>query len=93
MAKKLFKYYLGEVKECYGEFTADCKFIFSVTSGQRVDRVARRLSKEWRGLKPAADGFYWFDGNCHEAVEYREIPAEDFAVLARYLTDLTIGKE
>lgn len=85
MRKKRF--YLGRVEEHFGEFEMDTKFVFATTAPKTF---ARNLSRQWRDVgKPDDDGHYWFDGYCHDEVEYDEIPEADYLVLKKYLTDLS----
>jgi len=86
--KRKTKYYVGTVEERYGEYESKDTFVFAVRGNQDVAKVAARLAREWRGLEPDSEGSFWFDGNLHGPIEYREIPKKDFMVLKRYLSDI-----
>jgi hypothetical protein len=84
------KYYLGRIEEINGDMEYTDKFLFH-TKGS-PDKYLKQTAKEWRGSS-ASDwdkehGGYWSDHTIARADGWREIPKEDFDVLAKYLAVL-----
>ena len=84
------KYYLGRIEETNGDFEYGSRFVFH-TEGN-PDKHMKQTAKEWRG-STAADWDrelqgYWCDSTLIRDDGWREIPKEDFDVLAKYLAVL-----
>jgi hypothetical protein len=84
------KHYLGRIGERNGDFEYDTPYLFATkgSPAKHADKVAR----DWRGCvkgdwDKALQG-YWCDTTLVYVEDYREIPKEDFDVLAKYLAVL-----
>jgi hypothetical protein len=84
------KYYLGKIAETNGDMEYDAPYLF-VTKGS-PDRYAKKVAMEWRGCSRGdwdkEHGGYWSDCTLVRDDGWREIPKEDFDVLAKYLAVL-----
>ena len=84
------KYYLGRIEEINGDMEYTDKFLFH-TKGS-PDKYLKQTAKEWRDCSSGdwdkeMQG-YWCYGTIIRADGWREIPKEDFDVLAKYLAVL-----
>lgn len=83
------KHYIGKIKERNGELEYSDKFLFT-TKGD-PQKYAHKVASTWRGCKEKFDkkyGGYWHDFTLIFVADCREIPKEDFDVLAKYLAVL-----
>ena len=90
MAKQQKKYFLGKINERNGEMEYDTRFLFS--TGGNADRYMDKIACNWRaGTKKdfsEVEGGYWCDGTLIFSDGCKEVPKEDFDVMAKYLTVL-----
>lgn len=81
------KYYLGKIGETNGGMEYDAQYLFS-TNG-KPEKYADKVAMEWRGCRKSdydkSDGGYWADCTLVYDNGVKEIPAEDFEVLKKYI--------
>lgn len=84
------KYYIGKIEEINGDMEYYDKFLFS-TKGN-TDKYMDKVARDWRGCTKndwdKEQGGYWSDCTIVRDCGCREIPKEDYDVLAKYLAVL-----
>jgi hypothetical protein len=90
LKEKQMKYYLGRIEEYNGDMEYTDKFLFA-TDGD-PDEHMKQAAKEWRGCTDddwdEDHEAYWADQTLVASDGWREIPKEDFDVLAKYIAVL-----
>jgi len=81
------KYYFAKLLERNGEFEYTKSYLFNTKNNP--DRYGKKVAKEWRCSSSSdwdteCEG-YWYDGTLISHYDHREIPKEDFDVLAKYI--------
>lgn len=83
---KLPRRFFAKILERYGDYEISEKFLFSVTPGQRLNRVINNIERSHRdGEWSDVDDGYWFDCNLYFPMEYTEIPEEEYQIMRKYL--------
>ena len=86
------KYCFVEITEAFGEFESQAKFVVSCSDDQDQNDIVDRIAAGFRGDDDPSDGSWSYEtsaGTTTEVTSVIDICEEEFAVLKKYLTDLT----